>query len=321
MRSRLPIVTLLIVCAAALAQPQPAQTTPAYTQFTAWLAAFNQGGDTLRQFLERNYPARMPRINGDLELRERTGGFELMKIEESSATSVAALVQERASDQIARIMLEVAPEPPYNIVRVTGQPVPRPAEFPLPHLPEKQLLAELHKRLAADAAADRFSGAALVARSGSPVFAEALGFADRASKKPNTIKTRFRLGSMNKMFTAVATLQLVQSGKLELNAPIGRYLTDYPNQDVASKVTIHHLLTHTGGTGDFFGPEFEQHRLELRTINDYIKLFGARGLAFEPGSKWEYSNYGFLLLGARTPIACRTAAPPPAADIPRWKTC
>jgi CubicO group peptidase (beta-lactamase class C family) len=102
---------------------------------------------------------------------------------------------------------------------------------------------------------------------------------------------------MNKMFTAVATLQLVQAGKLDLNAPLGKYLTDYPNRDIATKVTIHQLLTHTGGTGDFFTPEYFQHRLEVKTLNDYVKMFGTRGPQFEPGSKWEYSNYGFLLLG------------------------
>src|SRR5207245_1733128 len=104
-------------------------------------------------------------------------------------------------------------------------------------------------------------------------------------------------GSMNKMFTAVAVLQLAQAGKIKLTDPIGKYLTDYPNKDLASKVTIHHLLTHTGGTGDIFGPEFEAHRLELKTLQDYVKLYGKRDLQFDPGTKWEYSNYGFLLLG------------------------
>jgi D-alanyl-D-alanine carboxypeptidase len=103
---------------------------------------------------------------------------------------------------------------------------------------------------------------------------------------------------MNKMFTAVAVLQLAQAGKLRLDAPVGTYLTDYPNEGVRSKVTIHHLLTHTGGTGDIFGPEFDAHRRDLRTIQDYVKLYGARSLAFEPGSQWDYSNYGFILLGA-----------------------
>lgn len=58
-----------------------------------------------------------------------------------------------------------------------------------------------------------------------------------------------------------AILQLVQAGRLKLDAPLGTYLTDHPNRDVATKVTIHHLLTHTGGAGNIFGPEFMEHRL------------------------------------------------------------
>ena len=103
---------------------------------------------------------------------------------------------------------------------------------------------------------------------------------------------------MNKMFTAVAIIQLVEAGKVKLTAPLGKYLRDYPNQEVATKVTMQQLLTHTGGTGDIFGPEFDAHRLELRKLADYVKLYGKRGLEFEPGSKWAYSNYGFILLGA-----------------------
>jgi D-alanyl-D-alanine carboxypeptidase len=66
---------------------------------------------------------------------------------------------------------------------------------------------------------------------------------------------------------------------------------------VATKVTIHQLLTHTGGTGDIFGPDFDAHRTELRTLADYVTLYGERGVEFEPGSDWAYSNYGFTLLG------------------------
>jgi CubicO group peptidase (beta-lactamase class C family) len=101
---------------------------------------------------------------------------------------------------------------------------------------------------------------------------------------------------MGKMFTGVAIMQLVQAGKVNLEDSIGRYLTDYPNKEV-SKVTIHQLLTHTGGTGDVFGPEFENHRLELKELKDYVALYGNRGLQFKPGSKHEYSNYGYILLG------------------------
>src|SRR5260370_42507647 len=102
---------------------------------------------------------------------------------------------------------------------------------------------------------------------------------------------------MKKMVTAVSIVQLVQDGKIKLTDPLGKYITDYPNQEVATKVTIHHLLTHTGGTGDIFGPEYNAHRLELKTLNDYVALYGKRAPAFEPGSRWVYSNYGMVLAG------------------------
>jgi D-alanyl-D-alanine carboxypeptidase len=142
-----------------------------------------------------------------------------------------------------------------------------------------------------------FSGAVLVTKEGHVLFSHAYGLAERKRGIPNTLRTRFRIGSMNKMFTAVATLQLVEAGKVELTAHLGKYLTDYPNRDVATKVTIHQLLTHTGGTGDIFGPDFDFRRTEVRTLADYVQLYGKRGLEFAPGSRWSYSNYGFILLG------------------------
>ena len=137
----------------------------------------------------------------------------------------------------------------------------------------------------------------LLAKDGKPIFTGAYGMADREKKIPNTLNTKFRIGSMNKMFTAVSILQLVEAGKISLSDPVGKYLADYPNKDIATKVTIQQLLTHTGGTGDFFGPQFDAHRLELKTLQDYLKLYGERAPEFEPGSRWEYSNYRFLMLG------------------------
>ncbi len=163
---------------------------------------------------------------------------------------------------------------------------------------DSAFVAALRARLEAATEAGEFSGAVLVARDGHTLFEGAYGLADRERGVPNTPLTQFRVGSMNKMLTAVAALQLVQAGTLRLDAPLGTYLPDYPNAEVASKVRPHHLLTHTGGTGDIFGPEFTEHRSELRTIEDYLRLYGTRGLQFAPGTQWEYSNYGFLLLGA-----------------------
>jgi CubicO group peptidase (beta-lactamase class C family) len=168
----------------------------------------------------------------------------------------------------------------------------------LHRLTEAEALAALKTFVREEASADRFSGAVLVAKGGEVQFSKAYGLADREREIPNTVQTRFRIGSMNKMFTAVAILQLVEAGTVDLTAPLGTYLADYPNREIAEKVTIHQLLTHTGGTGDIFGPEFEANREELRTLGDYVQLYGERGPAFEPGSQWAYSNYGFILLGA-----------------------
>ncbi|HEX2722879.1 MAG TPA: serine hydrolase domain-containing protein [Gemmatimonadaceae bacterium] len=173
-----------------------------------------------------------------------------------------------------------------------------------PSGPAPQLSADsvfvtaLRARLEAATQAGEFSGAVLVLREGRTLFEGAYGLANREKGVPNTTLTQFRVGSMNKMMTAVAALQLVQAGSLNLDVPLGAYLRDYPNAEVASKVTPHHLLIHTGGTGDIFGPEFMAHRLELRDPRDYLQLYGTRALRFAPGERWEYSNYGFMLLGA-----------------------
>ena len=271
---------------------------PAERQFTAWLVEFNEGDQAKFQgFLEKNYPDQAKRMDGIMGFRRMTGGFDLKKAEKSDATTFAGIVKERDSDTFARFEIEVEAAEPHRIVKLDLQQIPAPAEFALPRMSEEQAVAALRSEIERRVAADTFSGAVMVTKNGKAVFSGAYGLADREKKIKNELNTQFRIGSMNKMFTAVCALQLVQSGKLKLTGTVGEYLPDYPNKDVASKVTIHHLLTHTGGTGDFFGPEFDKHRLELKTLQDYVKLYGARGLAFEPGSKWDYSNYGFLLMG------------------------
>jgi hypothetical protein len=152
------------------------------------------------------------------------------------------------TDPNARIELPVTPEPSSAVDLV-------------PHrMSEADALAALSNRAEELAGTDEFSGTVLVARDGEYLLQDAWGLADGQAGTPNAPDTRFRIGSMNKMFTAVATLQLVEAGKLELDDTIGKHLPNYPHEDIASKVTVLHLLTHTGGTGDIFGPEFERNR-------------------------------------------------------------
>ncbi len=175
---------------------------------------------------------------------------------------------------------------------------PEPSPAKSASLSEPEAIEAIRAELQAATDRGQFAGAVMISKDGAPVFQAASGYADLERKILNDMETKFRIGSMNKMFTAVAVLQLVQAGKVQLTDPIGKYLPDYPNPDIASKVTVDHLLSHTAGTGDIFGPEFDKHRQELRELKDYIALYGRRGPDYEPGSKWTYSNYGFVLLGA-----------------------
>ncbi|MDQ4079434.1 MAG: beta-lactamase family protein, partial [Gemmatimonadota bacterium] len=146
---------------------------------------------------------------------------------------------------------------------------------------------------------DGFSGTMMVARDGRPLFQHACGLANRADSVPMKLDTRLNLGSMNKMVTAVAIAQLVEEGKLTFDDAVGEHLVDYPNADVRNKVRIHHLLTHTSGLGSYFNEEFmNASRTRFRSVRDFMALVEKENLAFEPGTRWAYSNSGFMLLGA-----------------------
>ncbi len=186
---------------------------------------------------------------------------------------------------------------PHLIRQLALLPVPMPAAFAPVRRTEQQAINSWKNHLTVEAAKDEISGTALLAKDGKIVFEEAYGKANREQNTQNLIDTKFSLGSLNKMFTAVAIMQLVQAGRIHLDDPIKRYLPDYPNKEAAAQVTVHQLLTHTSGMGDIFGPEFAAYQSKLRTLPDYIRLYGSRPLAFKPGSRFAYSNYGYEVLG------------------------
>lgn len=273
--------------------------SPAGQLLRLWLAAFNSGDRTqLVDFRAKYAPDQPDHTEQMFQTRRFTGGFELRRIESAGASNLKAIVKEREGDTHARLELTVASADPLRAGPILVQRIETPADLAPAAMSEAELCKALDERARDLAARDEFSGSVLLARGSDVLFEKAYGWADREAKIANAVDTRFRIGSMNKMFTSVAALQLIENGKLSLDAPLGDYLRDYPNRNVATKVQIRHLLSHTGGTGDIFGPEFTAKRLELRTLADYLRLYGARELTFEPGSKWAYSNYGFLLLGA-----------------------
>jgi CubicO group peptidase (beta-lactamase class C family) len=162
---------------------------------------------------------------------------------------------------------------------------------------ERLAIASCAALLDESAQSDEFSGAVLIARDGTPVMDRAYGYASKGHGVRNHVDTLFNIGSMTKMFTAVSIVQLVEQGRLSFDAAISRYLPNYP-PDVGNTITIHHLLTHTSGMGSFWNDAFQARKASLRTVSDYLQLLVDEPLSFEPGTRFGYSNAGYVVLGA-----------------------
>ncbi len=145
----------------------------------------------------------------------------------------------------------------------------------------------------------QFNGTALVAQDGKVMYKGAFGMANMEWSIPNTPDTKFRHGSITKQFTATLILQLVEKGKIKLDAKIIDYLPDY-RKDTGQKVTIHHLLTHTSGIPSYTSlPNFANEvSRDPYKPDEFVKKFASGDLEFEPGSKFAYNNSGYILLGA-----------------------
>lgn len=145
----------------------------------------------------------------------------------------------------------------------------------------------------------QFNGSVLVAEKGQVIFKKGYGLANMEWNIPNSPDTKFRLGSITKQFTAMLILQLVEKGKLKLDGKVTDYLPDYP-KETGSKITVHHLLTHTSGIPNYtnFPGFFQNKSREPYKPDIFLKEFSGLPLEFEPGSKFSYSNSGYFLLGA-----------------------
>jgi CubicO group peptidase (beta-lactamase class C family) len=145
-------------------------------------------------------------------------------------------------------------------------------------------------------ALNRFSGGFLVARSGQVVREGAFGPANAEWNIPNTTDTKFRIGSITKQFTAMAILILAERGKLHLSDPICQHIAECPAQWRA--ITIQQLLTHTSGIPDYVGsPSFARTQMQPTSPRALMARFRDLPLRFPPGTHFEYSNSGYVLLG------------------------
>ena len=166
-------------------------------------------------------------------------------------------------------------------------------------LSEDECVAELASFVDDLCERDLFSGSVLVARGRDILYDHACGEASKRFHVANTMDTRFNLGSMNKMFTATAIMQLVESGELTLDEPISVHVDEtWLPREITDRVTIHHLLSHTSGLGSYFNETYDMGaRKRFRVVDDFKPLVQGDTLAFEPGEQFHYSNTGMLLLG------------------------
>lgn len=142
------------------------------------------------------------------------------------------------------------------------------------------------------------SGSVLVAEGRQVLFEGAYGYQDRSKRIKNQKDTRYTIASMGKLFTMVGVLKLVEEGKLSLDDQLDQYLSGFSDKR-ANQITIRQLLSHRAGWQHYWNfPEFLNNRLATDSIADYMRFIKNTRLDFDPGSRSQYSNIGYVVLGA-----------------------
>ena len=159
----------------------------------------------------------------------------------------------------------------------------------------REITAKVDEYMKSAVEVERFSGSILIARDGQAIVSKSYGMANVELDVPNTPKTVFRLASLTKQFTATAIMMLQERGKLNVNDPFCKYLTDCP--EVWQPITIRHLLTMTSGLPRLTGPELGPLRGLPATWEQWLVAIKKKPLDSVPGEKFKYANAGYTLLG------------------------
>ena len=165
--------------------------------------------------------------------------------------------------------------------------------------------AEFADALEASINAHAFSGVVSIRQNGHGLYQRAAGYADRSNKIANTLETRFGIASGTKFLTALAIGKLIAAQKLAFSTKLKDCLAlNFPHY--SPEITIQHLLTHTSGIPDYFDEEqitdFDHFTVsrpwyELTGPRDYLAVFPDEPMKFPPGTRFSYSNGGYILLG------------------------
>jgi CubicO group peptidase (beta-lactamase class C family) len=252
----------------------------------------------IRSYVTDHFSAAGDALNQLAALADQTRGIDGPEVEvagdEVTVRGVAAL-----TEQPVAFRVRVEATPPFRVQSLSPARATPPTDAPGRRMSDEALAGEVDRYVHKLAAADAFSGVVLIAVGDQPVLVTAVGQASREFEVPNRPDTRFNLGSVTKTFTAVSVLQLAERGKLSLDDPLSKYLPDVPGAESADRITIRQLLTHTSGLGDHVNAMArDPFRTRYRTVGSMLELVRGVPPMFEPGSRWRYSNSGYLVLGA-----------------------
>jgi len=304
------LIAILVFACIACASNETAVRFPetnAGKRAESYFSAFNSKSENdMRTYLEQNIA---PHTLKERPIEERMAVYRQLKSDLAmlepvkilkESTDAIKLVARSAKESWLELLFEFEKSAPYKLLSIRIMRLDEPPDLDAPTTPitEAEMLKELDTFMDGVSIEDQFSGVVLLAKEGKPIFRQAYGLASKEYNIPNRVDTRFNLGSINKFLTRIAIEQLEGKGALGLDDPISKHLPDYPHKEAAEKVTIRHLLDMTSGIGDFFGEKYQSTPKDrIRTLSDYLLLFGDEPLLFEPGTNRQYSNGGYIVLG------------------------
>ncbi len=232
----------------------------------------------------------------------RTGGIHRGKVLPNGNEAIG-FFQSTLTERWGAISLSVEAAPPYRIssLQIQKAKSPKSAALAAP-TSDKTRLAQIAAYASKLAKADLFSGVIAIARNDKPIFTKAYGLAERNFAVATAADTRFALGSINKSFTAIAIAQLVEAGKLSYDDPLSKFI-EYPDRASAAKIKIKHLLSQTSGLGDYNTDKYFANVRRLRNLQAYLAILDHKPPGFEPGTDWQNSGVGYVLLGRIIEIA------------------
>jgi CubicO group peptidase (beta-lactamase class C family) len=300
------LVAAMHAAATSMSAQTPESRAPSESALRELVRIMNTGNrDTLARFVGERFvvagPGAIPveeRVGRLSRLHSMFGDLTLRTVDSVAPARASGVAQASRTEAWRRVAVILDTAPPNRILRVGILPADAP-DAPTRRLTDAQVVEQLRGYMERMARRDVFSGTVVVAKRGKPLFSGAYGEANKDFGVRNTVDTKFNLGSMNKMFTSVAIMQLAEAGKLSLDDTLGKFLpAGSMRADVLSKVRVKHLLTHTSGLGSYFSPRWDSlSRSMFRTVDDWMPLVKDETLQFEPGTRWAYSNTGMLLLG------------------------